>query len=170
MRLAALLITSFLVCFITSPSLAQLPPLKSDPLSKSSSAQACSATEASCAEAAAKILPLVMGPSPMEENLRRLTDEVGGRVTGSPEMAKAVEWARRRISCRGHRRAHRKVHAARRPGAKATPVSNSSAPPNFRYVSCRLAGRPQRPQAASRPTCSISVTAAHDDFARAGAP
>jgi hypothetical protein len=28
----------------------------------------------------------------MEENLRRLTDEIGGRVTGSPEMAKAVEW------------------------------------------------------------------------------
>ena len=28
----------------------------------------------------------------MEENLRRLTDEVGGRVTGSPEMARAVEW------------------------------------------------------------------------------
>ena len=93
MRLAALLITSFLVCFITSPSLAQLPPLKSDPLSKSSSAQACSATEASCAEAAAKILPQVMGPSPMEENLRRLTDEIGGRVTGSPEMAKAIDWA-----------------------------------------------------------------------------
>ena len=54
---------------------------------------ACSATEvSSCAEAAGKILPLVMGPSPMEENLRRLTDEIGGRVTGSPEMAKAVEW------------------------------------------------------------------------------
>lgn len=29
----------------------------------------------------------------MEENLRRLTDEVGGRVTGSPQMAKAVDWA-----------------------------------------------------------------------------
>ena len=28
----------------------------------------------------------------MEENLRRLTDEIGGRVTGTPEMAKAVEW------------------------------------------------------------------------------
>lgn len=28
----------------------------------------------------------------MEENLRRLTDEVGGRVTGSPQMAKAVDW------------------------------------------------------------------------------
>ena len=34
-----------------------------------------------------------MGPSPLEGNLRRLTDEIGGRVTGSPEMAKAVDWA-----------------------------------------------------------------------------
>ncbi|MGB2654985.1 MAG: M20/M25/M40 family metallo-hydrolase [Candidatus Acidiferrum sp.] len=47
----------------------------------------------SCAQAAAKILPLVMGPSPMEGNLRRLTDEIGGRVSGSAAMAKAVEWA-----------------------------------------------------------------------------
>src|SRR5207248_11259877 len=52
----------------------------------------CSTTEASsCAEAAAKVLPIVMGLSPLEENLRRLTDEIGGRVTGSPEMAKAGE-------------------------------------------------------------------------------
>ncbi len=29
----------------------------------------------------------------MAENLRRLTDEIGGRVTGSPQMAKAVDWA-----------------------------------------------------------------------------
>jgi hypothetical protein len=33
-----------------------------------------------------------MGPSPMEENLRRLTDEIGGRVTGTTQMAKAVDW------------------------------------------------------------------------------
>src|SRR2546430_9598717 len=74
---------------------AQLPPARKDPLSPAQSAQGkagCSATEASsCAEAAAKILPIVMGSSPMEENLRRLTDEVGGRVTGSPQMAKAAE-------------------------------------------------------------------------------
>jgi carboxypeptidase Q len=79
---------------ILSPACGQLPPLTTDPLSRSSaSAQSCSVTEASCAEAAAKILPQVMGPSPMEENLRRLTDEIGGRVTGSPEMAKAIDWA-----------------------------------------------------------------------------
>jgi len=83
--------------FASLPSLqAQLPPEKKDPLSPAQSAAGkagCSTTEASsCAEAAAKILPVVMGSSPLEENLRRLTDEIGGRVTGSPEMAKAVEW------------------------------------------------------------------------------
>jgi carboxypeptidase Q len=94
MRLGVFLIASLLLCVISSPLSAQLPPIKIDPLAKSySSGQACSATEASCAEAASKILPQVMGPSPMEENLRRLTDEIGGRVTGSPEMAKAVDWA-----------------------------------------------------------------------------
>jgi carboxypeptidase Q len=75
---------------------AQIPPVNQNPLIPGQNASgnaACSTTEASsCAQAAAKLLPIVMGPSPMEENLRRLTDEIGGRVTGSPEMAKAVEW------------------------------------------------------------------------------
>lgn len=85
-------------CLIASShfAFAQLPPVKRDPLNPVKSIQgagACSATAASaCAQAAAKILPLVMGPSPMEENLRRLTDEIGGRVSGSPEMDRAVEW------------------------------------------------------------------------------
>jgi carboxypeptidase Q len=84
-----------LLLFCHLPASAQLPPVKKDPLipPQGVSSTACSATDASnCAQAAAKVLPLVMGPSPMEENLRRLTDEVGGRVTGSPEMAKAMEW------------------------------------------------------------------------------
>src|SRR5258708_17002951 len=92
----ALLAASFLVCFAASAFSGQLPAAKTDPLAKSPLGQgtaACSATEASCAEAAAKILPQVMGPSPLEENLRRLTDDVGGRVTGSPEMSKAIDWA-----------------------------------------------------------------------------
>jgi carboxypeptidase Q len=77
-------------------AVAQLSPVTKDPLHPVQTIQgegACSATEvSSCAEAAAKILPQVMGDSPMLDNLRRLTDEVGGRVTGTPAMAKAVEW------------------------------------------------------------------------------
>src|SRR5712672_3244258 len=89
------LAAALLVCSVISSLSAQLPA-QQDPLAKSTtgpSAAACATSQSSCAEAAAKILPQVMGPSPLEENLRRLTDEVGGRVTGSPQMAKAVDWA-----------------------------------------------------------------------------
>jgi carboxypeptidase Q len=98
MQRFAILAICLIYCVLHSPLRAsvQLPLPKKDPLSLGQNAQekaGCSTTEASsCAEAAVKILPIVMGPSPMEENLRRLTDEIGGRVTGSPEMAKAVEW------------------------------------------------------------------------------
>ncbi|GAC1636863.1 MAG: M28 family metallopeptidase [Candidatus Acidiferrum sp.] len=85
-----------LMTILPAISSAQLQPKNTDALSKlqpPQGAAACSETElSSCAEAAAKILPQVLGDSPMVENLRRLTDEVGGRVTGSPQMAKAVEW------------------------------------------------------------------------------
>jgi carboxypeptidase Q len=93
-----LLTGSVLMVLGTCPGLmdAQLPPAKKDPLGLPQNPQAsaaCSATDASsCAQAAAKLLPLILGPSPMEENLRRLTDEIGGRVSGTPQMAKAVEW------------------------------------------------------------------------------
>jgi len=87
---------SFLLYFFTSclSSDAQLPPVKNPLTPAQNPAAGCSTTDASsCAQVVAKLLPIVMGPSPMEENLRRLTDEIGGRVTGSREMAKAVEWA-----------------------------------------------------------------------------
>src|SRR2546423_9732094 len=86
------------LCLFASvgPLQAQIPQTKQNPLIPGQGTKGtagCSTTEASsCAEAAAKILPIVMGSSPMEENLRRLTDEIGGRVTGTPEMAKAVDW------------------------------------------------------------------------------
>src|SRR5229473_4436676 len=92
--------SSFLLIWaalISAPAaFAQLPPVKVDPLRPAQGAQgaaACSATEtSSCTEAAAKLLPLILGDSPMIENLRKLTDEVGGRVTGTPGMAQAVQW------------------------------------------------------------------------------
>jgi carboxypeptidase Q len=75
---------------------AQLPPVQTGPTRSGQAIQGaagCSATDASaCAQAAAKITPLVMGDSPLEEDLRKLTDVVGGRVSGSPQMAQAVEW------------------------------------------------------------------------------
>jgi carboxypeptidase Q len=39
------------------------------------------------------IIARALQPSPLEEDLRRLSDEIGGRVTGTAEMARAVTWA-----------------------------------------------------------------------------
>ena len=82
------------------PAAAQNPPAQSDPLSRIRTAAAqnvgptCSATDASlCAETAPKIIAAALGPSPLYENLRRLTDEIGGRQTGTPAMARAITWA-----------------------------------------------------------------------------
>jgi carboxypeptidase Q len=97
-RVASPEVIPLLICLLCSvPCVAQLPPANADPLHPGGAIQGatgCSVTEASaCAQAAAKITPIVMGASPLEDNLRRLTDDIGGRISGSPEMAKAVDWA-----------------------------------------------------------------------------
>ena len=95
-RSVRLLILPFAFGCLHTFAYAQLTPPQTDALSKLQASQntaACSSTDASsCTQAAAKLMPLILGDSPMIENLRRLTDEIGGRVTGTPEMAKAVQW------------------------------------------------------------------------------
>jgi carboxypeptidase Q len=41
---------------------------------------------------APRIIQAALQPSPIESNLRQLTDEIGGRVPGTPAMQRAVEW------------------------------------------------------------------------------
>jgi carboxypeptidase Q len=53
---------------------------------------ACSVAK-SCAELAPRMIERALGPSPLEENLRYLTDTIGGRMTGTPEADRAVSWA-----------------------------------------------------------------------------
>jgi carboxypeptidase Q len=53
---------------------------------------ACSVGK-SCAELAPSMIQSALGASPLEENLRHLTDSIGGRLTGSPEADRAVGWA-----------------------------------------------------------------------------
>jgi Zn-dependent M28 family amino/carboxypeptidase len=41
---------------------------------------------------AARIIQAALQPSPLESNLRHLTDEVGGRIPGTPAMQRAIDW------------------------------------------------------------------------------
>src|SRR5258706_6155127 len=50
------------------------------------------ATPASDTDDAARIIQAALQPSSLESNLRHLTDEVGGRVPGTPAMQRAVDW------------------------------------------------------------------------------
>ncbi len=62
---------SLLLCvFATSVLIAQAP--KDDPYSR--------------------LIAAVLGPSPLEENLRKLTDEIGGRVSGTEANRRGVDW------------------------------------------------------------------------------
>jgi carboxypeptidase Q len=92
---AFLPLSFFAACFPAAAQLSSAPP---DPLAGIRAAaqentQACSATgESLCEQVAPKIIGNAMGESPLAENLRRLTDEIGGRVSGTPAAARAVAW------------------------------------------------------------------------------
>jgi hypothetical protein len=73
---------------------AQMPPLKPPPFAPQvpQGSGTCS-VEKSCAELAPQMIQSALGPSPLEENLRYLTDTIGGRVTGTPAADRAADWA-----------------------------------------------------------------------------
>ncbi len=92
--LAASLVFCLLICL--APATAQIPPAPPEPLAPRIPADrgGCSAAgESLCEEATPRILSNALGPSPLEENLRRLTDEIGGRMTGSAAMGRGTSWA-----------------------------------------------------------------------------
>ena len=77
---------------------AQLPPAQPDPLARireaaPTNAPACSVTgESLCEQVAPKIIANAQGESPLAKNLRRLTNEGGGRTGGARAVESAVDW------------------------------------------------------------------------------
>ena len=52
----------------------------------------CSLAAFAAADDADRLIAEALKPSALETNLRRLTDEVGGRIPGTPAFDRAVEW------------------------------------------------------------------------------
>src|ERR1700675_2355991 len=81
----------FLVATGASAQISSTPPV---PLSRQvPSGEGVCSIHTSCADLAPAMIQSALGPSPLEENLRYLTDTIGGRVTGSPAADRAVGWA-----------------------------------------------------------------------------
>lgn len=91
---SSLLLLSTVLSLTPPPVSAQLPPVKPAPLSQQvpQGGDSCSVGK-SCAELAPQMEQAALGASPLEENLRYLSDSIGGRVTGSPAADRAVGWA-----------------------------------------------------------------------------
>src|SRR5580693_7529736 len=49
----------------------------------------------------ARIIQTALQPSPLESNLQHLTDEIGGRVPGTPAMQHAIEWGVKALTVAG---------------------------------------------------------------------
>ena len=50
---------------------------------------------------ASKLIQVALQPSPLQDNLRRLTDEIGGRVPGTLAMQHAVQWGMQAFTAAG---------------------------------------------------------------------
>ena len=72
---------------------AQIPPVPPPPLSVQAPKGTGACVEGKpCAELAPTLIENATGPSPLADNLRYLTDVIGGRVTGSVAADRAVTW------------------------------------------------------------------------------
>ena len=65
------------------------------------SAVCLAATPPSDTDDADRIIQVALQPSPLESNLRHLTDEIGGRVPGTLAMQHAVEWGVKALTVAG---------------------------------------------------------------------
>jgi carboxypeptidase Q len=118
------------------------------------------------AEDAQKILTAALGPSPLEANLRRLTDEVGSRLSTSVEMRRATAWAQDAFRAAGVDRVWTEefeMPAAWAPGDARLEVI---APARFEASIVSIGWSPATPAAGLEARVVDAGSGSAEDFAR----
>jgi carboxypeptidase Q len=114
-----------------------------------------------------KVIAEALKPSALETNLRRLTDEIGGRVPGTPAMQRAVAWGVEAFKAAGADSVHTENFTIQASWAEGATKMTVVAPESFavRLVSLSWA-------AALAPQQHVRITSvghgAAEDFAKAG--
>ena len=111
-RANSFLILRYMTCnlarrftLILAIALTVLPALAADP-----------ATDKDTAD---RLIAEALKPSALETNLRRLTDEIGGRVPGTPAFQRAVDWGVAAFKDAGADSVHTEEFASRNHGGRA---------------------------------------------------
>ena len=114
-----------------------------------------------------RIMQEALKPStPLQENLRVLTDEVGGRVPGTPAMEKAIQWGMNAFKAAGADSVHTEEFTIAQSWAEGTTEVNVVTPAKFRVRAQSLAWTPPLKATTARIVDVGMGTAG--DFAKAG--
>jgi carboxypeptidase Q len=104
--------------------------------------------------------------SPMAENLRVLTDEIGGRVPGTPQLTAAVQWAVERFKQAGADSVHTEEFTIAQSWAEGATEVSVVAPVAFHIAAHSVAWAPALARTTAR---VVDVgTGSPEDFAKAG--
>ena len=106
-------------------------------------------------------------PSPIEQNLRKLTDEIGGRVPGTPAMEAAVQWGVEAFKVAGADKVWTEVFEMPVSWAEGATAIDVVAPTHFRVRGTSMAWSP----AIAKPLRARVIDVGEGteaDFAKAG--
>jgi carboxypeptidase Q len=105
--------------------------------------------------------------SPLETNLRRLTDEIGGRVPGTPAMQRAVDWGVQAFQAAGADTVHTEKFTIPFSWAEGATQMSVVAPHQFKVRAVSVAWTPALAAQRHVPVIDVGEGTA-EDFAEAG--
>jgi carboxypeptidase Q len=117
--------------------------------------------------AADQIITAALKPSPLESNLERLTDQIGGRVPGTPAMQKAVAWGVGAFKAAGADSVHTEAFTIPTSWAEGATAMNIVSPEPFKVRAVSLAWAPALSAHQHVPVVDVGEGTAKD-FAKAG--
>ncbi len=114
-----------------------------------------------------RLIGHILGPSPMEENLRRLTDEIGGRVPGTDGNRKGVAWAEEAFRKAGVDEVHREKFTMPASWSEGPTRLEIISPTPFTAHAISIAWSPALPSPVEASVVDLGE-GTDADFARAG--
>ncbi|MGE5205353.1 MAG: M20/M25/M40 family metallo-hydrolase [Chlamydiota bacterium] len=114
-----------------------------------------------------RVIAAALKPSPLESNLQHLTDEIGGRIPGTPAMEEATEWAQGAFRAAGGENVHTEKFQIPQSWAEGETRFSVEAPLEFNLHAVSVAWAP--PLRPLRHVHIVDVKdGTADDFVRAG--
>ena len=114
-----------------------------------------------------QVIAEALKPSPLETNLRKLTDEIGGRVPGTLAMRQAVEWGIAAFKAAGADNVHTEDFAIPAAWAEGFTRMSISAPERFDVRVVSMAWAPAMPARQDIPVIDVGEGKV-EDFNKAG--